>query len=120
MMGRIGRGLIPHCTDATWFHQATISTAEPEARAPGTDVLLGVCPMLHMSRKPLFERAGLLPAEEEREEVGFWELWDQRLPVMWMSRSDGERFWELWRVMRWLTAGARPIPTGRISIMFQG
>ena len=38
------------------------------------DVLQGVCQALGASPDQLFRRAGTLPAEEERDEVGFWDL----------------------------------------------
>ena len=68
---------------AAGFHQATISAIERKTRIPGIDVLLGVCKALAVTPDQLFRRAGLIPAEGERPDEGFWELWGiyKRLPA---------------------------------------
>ena len=60
---------------ASGFHQATISAVEREERTPRIDVLLGLCRALAVTPDQLFRRAGLLPAEGEGIDEGFWELW---------------------------------------------
>ena len=60
---------------AAGFHQSTISAVERTERIPGIDVLLGLCRGLAVTPDQLFRRAGLLPAEGEFPDEGFWELW---------------------------------------------
>jgi transcriptional regulator with XRE-family HTH domain len=57
------------------LHQATISAVEREERIPGIDVPLAVCRVLEITPDQLLRRAGLLPAEGEYPDEGFWELW---------------------------------------------
>ena len=56
-------------------HQGTISAAERGSRTPGVDIVLNLCQALGISPNELFQKAGLLPAEEVEDEIGFWELW---------------------------------------------
>ena len=52
---------------AAGYHQATISMVERDERAPGIDVLLGVCRALAVTPDQLFRRAGTLPAAGDAE-----------------------------------------------------
>ena len=72
---RVDQGLTQHAlAAASGFHQATISMVEREERTPRIDVLLGVCRALAVTPDQLFRRAGLLEAEGEYPDEGFWEL----------------------------------------------
>jgi transcriptional regulator with XRE-family HTH domain len=83
--------------DVSGVHQTTISSVEAETRTPTIKVLLPLCEGLAVTPDQLFRRAGMLPAEGEFPDEGFWELWG-----VWKRLTAGERqivsefarFWE--------------------------
>lgn len=82
---------------AAGYHQSTISAVERTERIPGIDVLLGVCRALAVTPDQLFRRAGLLPAEGEIQDEGFWELWGVYKRLTAEEREvviDFALFWE--------------------------
>ena len=61
--------------DVSGVHQTTISSVEAETRTPTIATLLPLCKGLGVTPDQMFRRAGFLPAEGEDAEEWFWELW---------------------------------------------
>jgi transcriptional regulator with XRE-family HTH domain len=63
-------------SERTGVAQMTISTIETGGSTPRADILLKLCQGLGTSPNQVFQAAGLLPREGERDgNEGFWELW---------------------------------------------
>ena len=66
--------------------KGTVSAVERAERIPGIDTVLSMCRPLAVTPDQVLRRAGLIPAEGEVQDEGFWELWG-----VWKRLTAGER-----------------------------